>query len=122
MLGVAYERQIIARIVAVPEIAGSAQECQRVLRPHAAGTGPADWAHARGLGQCVGAAAELSHFSSEVIVLHENIVDPAVADNFVAGFGGGAHGVRMALSGQAIGRHARLEANLIEQVEQAPHA
>ena len=84
-------------------------------------TGPADRAHARSLSQGVGAAADLSHFSLRIIVLHENIVDPAMPDNFVAGFGGCAHGVRMALSGQAIGRHARLEANLIEQVEQAPH-
>src|SRR5262249_19140000 len=70
----------------------------------------------------VGAAANLSHFPLRIIVLHKNIINPAMADNFVAGFGGCAYHVRMALSGQAIGRHDRLEANLIEQVEQAPYA
>src|SRR4029450_69182 len=56
-----------------------------------------------------------------VIILHENIVDPAMAGKFGAGFGGRPHAIRMALSGEAIGRHARFEANLVEQVEQAPH-
>src|SRR5665213_2766100 len=83
VLGVLDEGDIVAGVVADPDVALLAQELDGLVRAAAAGAGPADRTDARGGGQHLGAADDLVAFDIGSLILGIEIVGPAMAQDLV---------------------------------------
>jgi hypothetical protein len=83
---------------------------------------PADRPRAGRLCQHLLDLAHLFQLGLRIVILHHDVLGPGVADDLDAVIGELPHDPRMPLAGEAVGRAAALDLQLVHQVHQAPDA
>ena len=114
------ERQIVAHVVAAPEVPFAFQKIERVARTGTALAHPSHRPPACGLGEHLRHLAHFGKFGRWIVVAREHVLGPTVRDDLASVVGELAHDFGMTFAGETVGRDASFDLELVHQIEQPP--